>query len=81
MDLEQYGQQVRRSGKGEALEKLARSREGEALLAKVDGGKLEQAAKAGDMKALSAMLRDILSTPEGKRFAQQVERTVNGGGR
>ncbi len=76
LDLEKYARQVRAGDKDGGLEKLARSGTGKALLAHVDGERLEQAAKSGDIKTLSAMLRDILSTPEGRSFAAQVERTV-----
>ncbi len=81
MDLEKYAREVKQSGSGPALDALAKSPAGERLAAKLDGAKLEQAAKAGDMKALSRMLGDILATPEGKDFARQVERTVKRDGR
>ena len=58
MDLEKYAQQVKQSEQGAALEKLTQSEAGAKLANKLDGAKLEQAAKAGDMKALSAMLKD-----------------------
>ena len=81
MDLENYARQVKRSEKGAALEKLTQSEAGAKLAARLDGAKLEQAAKAGDMKALSAMLKGILATPEGKSFAAQVEKAVKDNGR
>lgn len=81
MDLEKYAREVKQSGSGAALDKLAQSPAGERLAAKLDGKKLEQAAKTGDMQALSRMLGDILATPEGRDFARQVERTVKRDGR
>ncbi len=81
MDLEKYARQVREGKQGAALDGLARSEDGARLAAKVDGEKLTQAAKAGDMDALGRMLRDILSTPEGKRFASQVQKAVKPDGR
>ena len=42
----------------------------------MDGQKLTQAAKAGDMQTLGSMLRDILATPEGQDFASQVRKVV-----
>lgn len=76
MDLEKYAREVKQSRQGAALDALAQSEAGARLAAKLDGEKLEKAAKAGDMKALSQMLSGILATPEGKDFARQVERTV-----
>ena len=81
MDLEQYARQVRGSGQGAALDALARSAAGARLAATLDGEKLEKAARSGDMQTLSRMLSGILSTPEGKDFARQVERTVKDHGR
>ena len=81
MDLEKYADQVRRGGGADALEKLARSGQGERLLQKVDGEKLAAAAKAGDMQTLGAMINSILSTPEGQSFAREVKKAVQGDGR
>lgn len=81
MDLEKYKRQVQQSDKGGALDQLARSEAGAKLAARLDGEKLEKAAKAGDMKALSDMLKGILSTPEGKNFAAQVQKAVKKDGR
>ncbi len=76
MDLEKYARQVQQSPQGAALEKLTRSEAGAKLAASLDGEKLEKAAKAGDMQALSQILKGVLSTPEGKSFARQVEKAV-----
>lgn len=81
MDLEKYARQVRSGGQGKALDDLARSEAGAKLAAKVDGEMLTKAAKAGDMDALGKMLRDILSTSEGKSFADQVRKAVKQDGR
>lgn len=81
MDLEEYARQVHRNDRDQALEKLASSAQGERLLARVDREKLETAARAGDMKALGGLLRDILATPEGRAFAAQVEKAVKRDGR
>ena len=81
MDLEKYAGQVRRGESGAALDALARSKDGEKLLAGLDTRKLEQAAKAGDMQALGQMLQGILATPEGRRFAGQVQKAVEKHGR
>ena len=80
MDIEKYARQVRSGSQGEALDDLARSEAGARLAAKVDGQKLTQAAKAGDMQTLGSMLRDILATPEGQDFASQVRKVVKADG-
>ena len=81
MELEKYAGQVRRGESGAALDALARSQDGAKLLAGVDTRKLEQAAKAGDMQALGRILQDVLATPEGRRFAGQVQKAVQEHGR
>ncbi|MCD7844652.1 MAG: hypothetical protein LUG57_02120 [Oscillospiraceae bacterium] len=79
MDMEQYAQQVRQGKNGPALEKLAASEAGARLAAQVDGERLTQAARQGDTQALANMLKGILSTPEGRSFAAQVEKAVRNG--
>ena len=80
MDLEKYARQVRQGGSGAALDDLARSETGARLAARLDGEKLEQAAKSGDMQALGRMLQGILATPEGRTFADEVRRAVKRNG-
>ena len=81
MDLERYARQVRGGDKGAALDALARSADAGQVLAGLDKQALERAAKAGDMQALGRMLQDVLATPEGRRFAGQVEKAVRDSGR
>ena len=81
MDLEQAARQLRNGENGAALQKITESEAGAALAGRFDGAAIEQAAKSGDAAALSALLKGILSTPEGARFAEQVQRAVNGRGR
>lgn len=76
MKLEEYAKDLLGNGEREALGKLACSEAGAKLAAHVDGGAIEAAAKSGDMKALSSILRDILATPEGKNFAAEVKKAV-----
>ena len=67
------------------LEKAARElmngKNGAALAKKFDGAAIERAAKSGDSAALSRLLKQVLSTPEGASFAAQVQRAVKNGGR
>ena len=81
MDFEKYAKQLKEGKSGDALQKLTESEAGSRLAAQVDASKLTEAARQGDASALSAMLRDILSTPEGRSFAAQVEKAVNSDGR
>ena len=81
MDLEQYAKKVRQGDKGAALDALARSEDAGQVLAGLDREKLANAAKTGDMKALGQLLQGVLATPEGKRFAAQVQKAVRDGGR
>lgn len=81
MDLEKYARQLKEGKSGEALQKLTESEAGARLAAQVDASKLTEAARQGDTSALSAMLRGILSTPEGRSFAAQVEKAVKTNGR
>ena len=64
-----------------SLEQAIQSDAGRKLAAGIDGSKLENAAREGDMKVLSAMLRDILATPEGKSFAAEIRKAVGKDGR
>ena len=81
MDLEQYAKKVRAGDKGAALDALARSEDAGQVLAGLDRAKLEKAAKAGDMQALGQLLQGVLATPEGRRFAAQVQKAVGQNGR
>lgn len=81
MDLEQYAKKVRQGQTGGALDALARSRDAGQVLAGVDRDKLAEAAKAGDMQALGQILQGVLATPEGRRFAAQVQKAVRDSGR
>ena len=81
MDLDKYARQLKEGKSGAALQKLTESEAGARLVAQVDGEKLAEAARQGDTGTLSAMLRGILSTPEGRNFAAQVEKAVKSDGR
>ncbi len=81
MDLERLERELARSGSADALDRLARSETGTRLAARFDGAAAEDAVRRGDTEALAAMMRSILSTPEGRQFAAQVQRAVDGHGR
>lgn len=75
-DLEQLGEELSRSGKGERLKSLADTAEGKAVSRMVDQKKLERAAKSGDTAALKDILSQVLSTDEGKRLAEKLKKAM-----
>ena len=81
VDLEKYAKQVRQGETGGALDALAHDPAGEKLLAGLDRAAMEKAAKAGDMQVLGKLLQGVLATPEGRRFAEKVQKAVRDGGR
>jgi len=81
MDMEQYARELMNGSSGRALKALTESGDGAALSKRFDGAAVENAAKSGDTAALAALLKGVLSTPEGARFAAQVKKAVDGGGR
>lgn len=65
------------SGAGrEELQKLSSSADGKKLESMVDGAALEKAMQRGDAAALQKMLASLLSTPEGRRLAGDVQRIM-----
>ena len=81
MDMEKYAKQLMQGKNGAALQKLTESDTGAKLAARFDGAAIEKAAKNGDSKALAAILKNVLSTPEGREFAAKVQKAVGGDGR
>ena len=72
-NLEALGRELERRGKTGDLKRLAESADGQKLGRMIDARAVEQAARSGDAAALSALLRSVLSTEEGKRLARQAE--------
>lgn len=72
-NLEALGRELERRGKTDDLKRLAESADGQRLGKMIDARAVEQAARSGDAAALSALLRSVLSTEEGKRLARQAE--------
>ena len=72
-NLEALGRELERRGKTGDLKRLAESADGRKLGRMIDTRAVEQAARSGDAAALSALLRSVLSTEEGKRLARQAE--------
>ena len=72
-NLEALGKELERRGKTGDLKRLAESADGQRLGQMIDARAVEQAARSGDAAALSALLRSVLSTEEGRRLARQAE--------
>lgn len=79
MNWEEQARDLMKSETGKSLESLMNSEIGTRLAQSLDGAAVEQAARSGDPNVLSALLRNILETPEGKVFAEQVRKTVKHG--
>ena len=75
-DLDKLGNELKKSGKSEALMKLAESPDGKAVGRLVDAESVRKAAKSGDMAALQDILRGVLSTDEGKRLDEGLRKAM-----
>ncbi len=71
-DLERIAKELEGGEKGAALRRLGSSPEGKTLEGMIDGAELEKAFQRGDAAALQKMLGTLLSTPEGRRLADDV---------
>lgn len=81
MDMEKYAKQLMDGKDGGALRELTRSELGSRLASRIDGAAIEKAARDGDQAALARILQNVLSTPEGRDFAAQVQKAVGQNGR
>lgn len=75
-ELERLGRELEKSGRRAALMKLAESADGKAVSRLVDAEAVGKAAKSGDMAALEDILRGVLSTDEGKRLAESLQKAM-----
>lgn len=75
-DLENLGRRLEQSGKSDKLRQLADSADGKAVSRMVDAEEIGKAAKSGNMAALQDILRDVLSTEEGKRLAENLKKAM-----
>ncbi len=71
-DLEKIGKQLEKSGKVNELRSLADSPEGKRLGSMLDAEKVEKAAKSGDMETLRGILKQVMSTEDGKTLAKKL---------
>lgn len=77
MDIGKYSQELLNGKNAETLKKLADGEDGRRVASLVDMKQLEAAAQSGNTAALGTMLSQILSTPEGRRLAEQVKKAVD----
>ena len=75
-DLESIGRELQRRGKTEDIRKLAESEDGQKLGRMLDGEALAQAARGGDSEQLRRMLSQVLSTREGQRLADRIQKLM-----
>ncbi len=75
-DLERIGRELQRRGKGGELQKLAESADGQRLRGMLDGEALARAARGGDSEAMRRMLSQVLSTREGQRLAESIQKLM-----
>lgn len=75
-ELERLGRELEKSGRRAELMKLAESADGKAVSRLVDAEAVGKAAKSGDMAALGDILRGVLSTDEGKRLAESLQKAM-----
>ena len=75
-NLENISRELQRSGKAQDLRTLAESEDGQKLSRMLDGKTVEQAAKSGDQAALRSMLSQVLSTQEGRRLAERIQKLM-----
>ena len=73
MDLESLGRQLQSSGMLDKLRGAAESEDCRRLGEQLGGDKLAAAARSGDTRKLQQLLREILSTEEGRRLAGAVK--------
>lgn len=76
MDIEKITSELERIGKADKLRKLADSEDCRALGAKLNADELAKAVASGDSNAIGGILRQVLSTEEGKRMAQKINEAM-----
>lgn len=70
--------ELRRSGREEALKKLADSSDARRVAGTLDAEAVRRAAQRGDAEALKQLLGGALATEEGKRLALQLRQLLEG---
>ena len=81
MDIEKMAEKIMTGDRGDTLKKLTESTDGARLASRFRGDEVEAAARRGDTAELTRLLGTILSTEEGRKFADQVRKAMEGHGR
>lgn len=76
-NFEQVNRELEQRGKADRVKQLAQSPDSAKLAGMIDNSALGRAAKAGDAEALKKLLGSVLSTPEGKRLAENIRRMMD----
>ena len=75
-DLGELARALQSGAKGRELQRLTESDDARRVGKLVDGEALRRAAQSGDATALKKLLGGILSTPEGRRLAADVQKLM-----
>lgn len=75
-NFEKLGQELERMGKTEEIKRLAQSEAVQKIGQMVDTSAVEKAARSGDGEALKRMLAQVLSTDEGRKLAESVNKLM-----
>ena len=81
MDFAEMAEKLMAEDRSDSMKRLTETEAGARLAARFSGAEVEAAAKRGDTAELTRLLGTILSTDEGRQFAEQVRKTMNGHGR
>ncbi len=76
MDIEKITGELEKSGKADKLRELADSEDCRALGAMLDAAAVAKAVAKGDGEAINGILRQVLSTEEGRRVAQKINEAM-----
>ena len=76
MDIEKITGELGKSGKADKLRELADSEDCRALGAMLDAAAVAKAVSSGDSNAINGILRQVLSTEEGKRMARKINEAM-----
>ena len=71
-DLEALGSELLRGKNGDAIRSLAASKEAQRLGQTISAQAAEQAVRSGDTAKMAELLRQAVSTPEGKALAEKL---------
>ena len=72
MDIEKTVKELEKSGKAEKLKAMANSSDAKKLNSMLDTKAVEAAVRSGDGGAIQDILRQVLSTEEGKNLAKRI---------